>query len=145
MREKTWIIIITIILILGVVVGIALSKKEQPKTNTIVNEVQVNEVSNDISIANEVKENTVENIIENTTEQEELTHTETFSEDPKTEEQKAIDIVKKDYGTADNIEFFIEKAEDGRGRKIVEVIDSETTRVLAYYYVDVQHGTFDKQ
>ena len=53
-------------------------------------------------------------------------------------------MVKKDYGDRNNIEFSVEGM-DGKGRQIVVVRNSNTTEALAFYFVDVDNNTFDKQ
>ena len=125
------------------VVGLSLNKNVQ----TNANEIKQNEIVN--NVVNEVKENTIienkiENTIENKVENTQKQNTETFTEKPKTQEEKAILMVKKDYGDRNNIEFSVEGM-DGKGRQIVVVRNSNTTEALAFYFVDVDNNTFDKQ
>ena len=55
-------------------------------------------------------------------------------------EDKAIDLAKKKYGTSNGVYFRIEQIQSN-GVYIVSVRDSETTKDLAWYTVDVNNGT----
>ena len=140
------IICVIIIIVAGICVGIFFAQKGGTATNT-TNEIVQNEMANNIvnelkqtnTIKNEIVNNEVKNTVETT-----QTKTETFTEKPKTQEEKAIQTVKKDYGEGNNLEFSVEGM-DGKGRQIVVVRNSTTTEALAWYFVDVDNGTFDKQ
>ena len=67
-----------------------------------------------------------------------------FEESPKTAEEKAIDIAKKDFGTNSNATFSVEGI-DGNGNYIVAVRNSGTTEALAFYNVNVTSQTFTKR
>lgn len=108
---------------------------QNEQTNEQVNEVVSNEAKNDI--VNE-STNIVENVLENTT------SSETFEESPKTAEEKAIDIAKKDFGKNNNAQFSVEGM-DGNGNYIVAVRDTKTTEALAFYTVNVANKTFTKR
>ncbi len=141
MDKKTLIILITLIIIIGIICGIVFSKNSnknittntQKEENTITNE-EINNTTNEIK-QNEIEENNVSDDTQTTV---------TPEETQKTDKEKAIEIVKKDYGTSDNIKFNAEGT-DSKGRQIIVVRDIETTAALQFYYVDVSNGTFVKE
>lgn len=140
---------IVIVIILGIICGVALNKKteannknienELSENETFLNEETINEVTN--VIVNEEKENIAENVVENI---QENSSTETFEENPKTLEEKAIQIAKKDYGNGENIKFGVEGIDES-GRYIVTVRDANTTEALVFYFVNVSNSTFTKR
>lgn len=145
MNKKTLTIVIVLIIIIGIICGIAFSKKsnrnittntQKQEENTTTNE-EVNNITNEIE-KNEIEEN---NTVENT---QVTTTPEEPQETQKTDKEKAIEIVKKDYGTSDNIKFNAEGT-DSKGRQIIIVRDIDTTAALQFYYVDVSNGTFIKE
>ena len=102
------------------------------KTNantTIINEEKNNEVNENNEIVNEIinEENnqTVQNNVGNNT------STEIFNEEPATETQKAINIVKKDWGEDSNVKIAIDGINDN-GSYIVTVRNVNTTEALAF-------------
>ena len=58
--------------------------------------------------------------------------------------EKAIDIVKKDWG-ADSTVYFAQDGQKESGEYIICVRDTETTSAKAWYTVNVQTGTFVKE
>ena len=56
------------------------------------------------------------------------------------DEDKAIEMAKKEYGTTNGVYFRIEQIQSN-GVYIVSVRDNETTRDLAWYTVNVINGT----
>lgn len=113
-----------------------------------VNETQNNVVKNEI---NNVVENKMENnqVVNNTTVKEENNvtiekPTEVLQDNGATNEEKAINIVKKDWGTTENV-YFVTMGIDASGRYIVTVNQSSTTEALAWYAVDVVTGKFEIQ
>lgn len=146
--DKTWILIGAIIIAtIGIIAGILFignnsNKNNEVITNVIVNDVKANVITNTIvnKNINTIVENTaVENVTKNET------TTETFSEKPKTIQEKAILIAKNNYGEGSNIEFSVVQIDDGKGRVVVLVTDANTTQALAYYHVDVENNTFEIQ
>lgn len=144
MSKKVWIVIVVIIL-LGVICGIMLNKNS--KNTNSQNEEKILEVN---KIANQEVTNVVESEIVNemqetvTNSEKENSVTETFTEEPKTAEEKAIAIAKKDYGNEQGVKFGIEGI-DENGRYIVTVRNSDTTEALAFYFVNVTNSTFTKK
>ena len=135
MKRKTSIIIIIILVIMLIAIGIFMfgemnkgNSSKPTSTNTLNDEK--NEIANNT---------TIENTIENTT-----TSTETFEETPKTAEEKAISIVKKDWGEDKNVDIAIDGM-DSNGNYIVAVRDSSTTEAKAFYTVNTSSGTFTKR
>ena len=114
-----------------------LNSVEQGETNEILNEIVVNEIENTIS--NEVDNNTVKGNNNNTS-----STSETMQEDPKTAEEKAIEIVKEDWKAEKNVEFSIDGM-DGNGNYIVTVRNSSTTEALAFYNVNISTKKFTKR
>lgn len=146
--KKTLVILIVIIaIIIGCLFVFSNSKQEN---NNISNQEKVNkELNIENEEENELNQEVITNEIENTTIDEEETKenvvsSEVFEETPKTEKEKAIDIVKKDYGSSNNIEFSVEGI-DGNGSYIVTVRDTKTTQALAFYTVNVTDKTFTKR
>ena len=151
MKKSTVGIIIVIILMIIAIVVFAFNtntKKENTATNEEqnkveneqINEIQTNEIENNEIEDNEIKEN----IVENTTTVENRVSTETFEESPKTAEEKAVDIVKKDWQQSGNAEFSVEGL-DASGNYIVVVRNNQTTQALAFYNVNISNGTFTKK
>ena len=159
-KEKTiWIIaVIAIIIITTIVIFMVIKGSKTVETvnsNTLQNENVENEVE---EVKNEI--NMIENNVlleENNVKQEDTTSTETKQEQTSTEEitreevetiksndEKAIEIAKKDWGNANNVEFSVEGM-DGNGNYIVAVRDSKTTQALAFYTVNLENETFKKR
>ena len=148
MKRKTSIIIIIILVIMLIAIGIFMfgeinkgNSSKPTSTNTLNDEK--NEIAN--QIANEITENVLKNEIENNKKIENTTtSTETFEETPKTAEEKAISIVKKDWGEDKNVDIAIDGM-DSNGNYIVAVRDSSTTEAKAFYTVNTSSGTFTKR
>lgn len=146
MNKKILIILIILIIIIGIICGIAFSKNSNRNITTNTKKQEENTITNEEinNITNKLEENTIyeNNITENT--QTTTTTPEETQETQKTDKEKAIEIVKKDYGTSDNIKFNAEGT-DSKGRQIIIVRDIDTTAALQFYYVDVSNGTFIKE
>lgn len=105
-------------------------------TETVVNEQEQNIVQNEEVTTNTVQENVVTG-----------SSTETFEENPQTEEQKALDIAKKDWESTSNmgdstVYFDVDGIEpSGEYRVLV----TQDTKLIAYYMVNVSTGTFTKK
>lgn len=157
MKKVIW-ILIALVLVVGIAYFVTreLTKngnEENKVTNTSTstntqNNVKENKVTNTTTNKNNAVDNNttntvVDNSIANTTTNE--TSTETFDENPQTEEQKAISIVKKDWGANDvSVKISVEGINDN-GAYRVTVRDSATTELRASYKVDVKSGTFEKK
>lgn len=71
---------------------------------------------------------------------ESITTTETVT----SREEKAIELVKKEWGGTDGV-YFSNESIDQSGRYIVSVRNSRTTSLLAFYIVDVNTGIVTKK
>lgn len=162
---KTILLIVLVIIVIAVIAIFGsniLNKNENVnETQNSINEtnqnmqIEVNETENNVVNAtqnntteNEVENKQVENNIENnnTTTQNVVTNetTEVLQNDGASNEEKAISIVKSDWGTTENV-YFVTMGIDASGKYIVTVNDSSTTATLAWYLVDVVTGKFDIQ
>lgn len=146
-------IVILMIIVICVFAFVGNNKKENNAVNneeklneeTIIQNEQINEQINEQ--VNEVAENelvneTTSEVITNEPENT-LSSSETFEESPKTGEEKAIDIAKKDWKDDKNVNFTIQGM-DENGNYIVVVSDSETV-ALAFYTINVTDKTFTKR
>lgn len=143
--------IIILIVIIGVVLGISfLLKDKNPNTqgnsikNNIGNTADFNEILSDKVEENNVNEEVVNEESNNIANE---VSSETFEEEPKTEQEKAINIVKTDWtgnGNSQNVKFTSDGM-DTNGRYIISVRDKDTTEALAFYTVNVSDKTFTKR
>lgn len=153
MKKSTYVIIgIIIILMIAIICVFAFTGNNKKENNTNANTVQNKQNKNEVEnkqeyevMANEI-EKEIENTLTNETNENEVENTtssETFEESPKTAEEKAIDIAKKDWKDDKNVNFTIQGM-DGNGNYIVVVSDSETV-ALAFYTINVANQTFTKK
>lgn len=147
--NKKVLIIVIIVMVIGIICGIVFSKNSNKSitTNAKVNEIEENVIVNEETdnVVNQIEENIIEednNIVENT--QTITSSSETFVESPKSDGEKAIEIVKKDWGDTSGVTFN-NIATQPDGRQVITVNDVSTTKVLVYYYVNVSDGTFTKE
>ena len=146
MKKSLYIVVIIIIILICI---FASSSDNTSENNIIKNETKMNEIVKNNNIVNQVNDvvvNEVTNEITNETiinETENNVSTEKFEESPKTAEEKAIDIVKKDWGNSNNVNFSVQGM-DGNGNYIISVTDSNTV-ALAFYTVNVSNETFTKR
>lgn len=157
-KEKTiWIIaVIAIIIITTIVIFMVIKGSRTVETvnsNTLQNENVENEVE---EVKNEI--NMIENNVlleENNVKQEDTTSTETKQEQTSTEEitreevetiksndEKAIEIAKKDWGKDSKVVFVNDGMSKSTGRYIVAVRDATTRNAICYYHIDVNTGEF---
>ena len=138
-------LIIIALLIIVVIVGILIARKimndfkiEPTVSNKVINH-NVNSVKNEISntVSNETNNENANNT-ENTT----IENTE--PEKPKTELEKAIDIVKQDWGEDNNV-YYAEDGKTAKGEYIICVRDKNSTNALAWYTVNIAEETFVKE
>lgn len=159
--EKSTKIIVGILIIALIIMGIVLwtSKeeiKEADKQNSINqinitqsenNLVQNKEEDNENKIENIVSEDKQDEILNETTEVEDLTNTSQTVDNQKKEEnnnEKAINMVKNDWGADDSVSFKIdEQTEDGK--YVVSVVDKNTTKVIMWYDVDINNNTIQEK
>lgn len=153
---------IAVILIIAIVLVLKLvSLKKNDKTipvnsnqetnNTIKTEniIENNEVENEINKnVNEIvsEENEENNEKENVqpsqpvADSEQEVDKETI-EEIESNEEKAIRIAKENYGEKNSVYFSYEGIEEGKHK--VSVRDSNTTRTIREYYIDLEKETFE--
>ena len=164
MEKKKRIIAICIAVAL-VIITIALiaklisikNNKEKEVANTNENSIQSNIVENN-TIENNIIENdeenkTTENTVmeeekdpsENNTSvgEEEITKTEIEKE--KSNKEKVMEIVKKDWGDDDNVYFSSDDSASTNKEYVIYVRESKTTWEICKYTVNVENGTFVKE
>ena len=145
MKKSTLIIIVIILMLVAIVIFASTGIRNTENNSVSGKETKTNNEVENTEMKNE--QNIIENIIENTTENENIVEnvvtTETFEESPKTAKEKALDIVKKDWGEGANIEFTVDGIEGNN--YIVTVRNSQTTEALAFYTVNTNDGTFTKR
>ena len=101
----------------------------EDKNNENVNEEKNNQTNN------------IQNTASNAGE-EEVTKTEIEKEE--TDKEKALNLVKKDWGEDDNVYFTVESI-DGNGNYTIYVREGETTREISVYTVNLKTGKFTKE
>lgn len=120
------------------------------KNNIVENQIQNNIIENELE--NNVEENTIVNTVQEENNQtqnnnqkeetEEISKEELESEE--TNEEKAINIAKKDWGNDSTVYFrFARKNEDGK--YLVEVREEETTYLITTYIIDINTEKFVKE
>lgn len=151
MKKVTWIIIISLIILAGIICAVVYdqAKKAVPSANLDTN--NINNMQENDNLTNKVDNNETQNeIVQNEIIENEITSNtqEGENKEPennqKAEEEKAIQIVKKDYKQSENVEFSSEGT-DSEGNRIIVVRDPETTQALAFYYVNTSKSTFTKK
>lgn len=106
------------------------------------------------NIDNELVENHLDNksntMIENTQKQEDNKEEENVeeassgAESVTTREERAVALVKKEWGSTDGV-YFTSESIDSKGRYIVSVRDKKTTASLMFYVVDVDKKLVTEQ
>ena len=151
-NKKILYISIAIALAIGVILSIVLinkPKKEnvKPTSSNLVK----NEIKNQISNENEIDKSIVENkVTEENKVQEEIIVDEQQEvqidkiEKEEDNKQKAINIAKKDWGEDKTVYFTFEQIDDN-GNYIVYVRESNTTRDICWYTIDINNETFTKE
>lgn len=144
--KKAIIYIMAIILVaaLGVVIGRSIN------SSTSSNKVYSNSIDNKTKeqIKNEVK-NREENKISNSTtnnviEQPENNVDDKKEEEQKTDAEKAMDMVKADWGEDDGTVYFDEAEKTDDGEYIICVREKETTNAKAWYKVNIENETAER-
>ena len=119
------------------------SQPEENEDNTVNNENETSETnetntenvdSNNTSTSNEIKDE-INNDYVGVEETEQTTE--------KTDEEKVIELVKKEYGTEQGVTFNIMNVTDNIYN--VSVNDANTTGVLAWYSVDLSTNTITRE
>lgn len=151
MKSKigTFILIVVIVAVAGVMIWFAHKiiveqNGEFKPTNNVTNDVNKN-----ISNNTEKKENKVNNNVNNTNEENKTKEEQNniASENKNTgatNEEKAINIVKQNWGNSDGV-YFTTMGIDADGRYIVTVNDSTTTAIFATFAVNIETGEVAEQ
>lgn len=157
-KKKIIIIAVTIFLVILItLLTIKLIKIEKNKGKEVINlnknAIENNTVENNVQNEN-IKDKNNENVNEENNNQtntiqntasnagEEVTKTEIEKEE--TDKEKALNLVKKDWGEDDNVYFTVESI-DGNGNYTIYVREGETTREISVYTVNLKTGKFTKE
>lgn len=153
--KKKICIIIAIVLILFIIICLVydeMKTKPVDANTTNMNLVDentgldniINELFDDVT-TNEEVENEIEEKEDTNTEKNEENEEDTSSTESVTSKQeKAINLVKKEWGGDDGV-YFSNESIDSKGRYIVSVRDKGTTNSLAFFLVDVDRELVTKQ
>ena len=120
-------------------------KNGENVSNTISNEI----ISNSTFVKesnNVVKENTIseDNTEKENIEENKETPTVSSENIAMSREEKAIELVKKEWGGTEGV-YFSNESMDQNGKYIVSVRDQKTTNLLAFFTVDVDSETVKKR
>ena len=128
--------------------------KEEPVDANVTDTNLVDENTGLDNIINELFENVEKNMLNEQSKQNEEENLENEEENDKTpivttetvtsREEKAIELVKKEWGGTEGV-YFSNESIDQSGRYIVSVRNSRTTNLLAFYIVDVNTGIVTKK
>ena len=115
------------------------SKTENKGESNVKNTVNNNNiVENTIKVQNTVQE---ENIVQKEKTENTISNVTTNSQAPKEDNnQKAINMVKQDWGEDASVTFKIDEKKENE-KYVVSVVDKNTTEVLVWYDVDVKNNT----
>lgn len=110
-------------------------ENENVVNNTVKNEIKNNTVKEENNIdTNNINENTTSNVIGK-----EETDSEKEEDSSQTKEEKAINLVKKEWGSDDDSVYFNIANKNGN-KYTISVNSSATTEVIAWYDVDLDTG-----
>ena len=134
MKKTIIMVLIAIIgMAIGIVIGVNLGKEKE--TTPVASE---NVVENKVKNREEyIEKNEIENTIEN--------EEENVEEEPKTDLEKAIYIVKNDWGKDDTSVYYAEDGKTKKGEYIICVREKSTTKALSWYTVDITTGTYTRE
>lgn len=125
-------IVIAIIVVVGAYFGVKYFFNTQEASN---NNTNINNTNGNMAL---VENNTVENnIIENNT----VTENNDSEIESDSDEEKALAIVKKDWGSTDGVYFKVQ-AIDANGNYVISVNNADTTQVMEWYTVNPKTGEF---
>ena len=119
---------------------------KEAKSNIVNNEITTN-VNKTVKASSNVKENKIEKTDEKKIETQEIENNgETKKEEVEnqTNEEKAINAVKRAWGSEQGV-YFASMGIDANGRYIVSVNDSATSVVYGWYSVDIDTGEVKAQ
>lgn len=134
-KTVVYILAVIIVIIIGILLAVKVTNDFKVKPTSSNNIISNNETNN--VIANEVNNennNYIENYIEENTEPEKT----------KTDLEKAIDIVKEDFGDDSNV-YYAQDGKTSNGEFIICVRDKNSTAALAWYTVNIEDGTYTRE
>lgn len=144
--KKVIIFVLVVIIIIGAGIFVArkIVKDDETKltSQTRVNETKDNNVTgNNVNvITNTMPENEIKNNNNNEINTNETKPNENEEVEPQTDEERAIAIVKKEWGADNSVNFtFDHKTENGE--YVIAVRNSNTTAAIEWYIVDLSTGT----
>lgn len=162
-KIKTCIMIIVVLVVASIMVWFAhkIIMNADNTTNQGSSEInnikEINEVANYLVDNTENTSNKIENTAEEKTEEDNNNEEEKNTENEKTSdtttknsntgvsnEDRAISIVKKNWGSEEGV-YFTTMGIDAKGRYIVTVNDSSTTAIYASYAVNIETEEFEVQ
>ena len=153
---KRSVLIILIVILLFVIIWFVYDslKKEPVNANSVTTNITdknsgLDNVINDLfekADINEIDANLIGNTIDDNTNttNETVTNTGSSTTSVTSKEQKAVALVKKTWGDTEGV-YFSNMSIDNKGRYIVSVNDSKTTKTLAFFVVDVDKELVTKQ
>ena len=146
-KKYIYIVVIIIVIAAGVIIGVNI--KDNTKETSSRNVTNTNDGNNKVIVNQTInhKENNIENEIEQNTEDNNIAETPVADEEkftPKTDLEKAMDIVKKDWGEDSSV-YFAQDGQTQSGEYIICVRDTQTTNALAWYTVNTETGEFEKE
>ena len=149
-------IVIAIIVVVGAYFGVKyFFNTQEASNNTNINNtngnmalVENNTVENNIIENNTVTENNIveDNTVKNETKVTEENKNKVSSNNDSeiesdSDEEKALAIVKKDWGSTDGVYFKVQ-AIDANGNYVISVNNADTTQVMEWYTVNPKTGEF---
>ena len=156
---KNSLIVIAIVVVLFGIIWFVYDVFKKEPVDANVNANLADENTGLDNIINDLFENVqtneqIENVVENENitnnqkeEKQEDKTNEVISESTEsvtTREEKAVELVKKEWGSTDGV-YFSNESVDSQGRYIVSVRDKKTTASLAFYLVDVDKQLVTQQ
>lgn len=156
-KLKTGILIIVILIVAIIMIWCAyiiINSNDSSEIGSNItneqNEIETNSINSVKNTIEDVEENVEENNLENEVINEvnnnvtSTSPTEVTKNTGATNEEKAINIVKKNWGSEEGV-YFVTMGIDANGRYIVTVNDSATTAIYAWYAVNIETGEFQVQ
>lgn len=140
--------VLLIIVVIAIIVAVAYGgksfftdKKPTNSTNEVKknNVVMVNNTVDNNNKVNEVKENTTNEVKETSNVANEATNEVAKEEVSISDEEKALDLAKKAFGTTEGVYFRIEQPLNN-GIYDISVRDSNTTSAIKWYRVNTKTG-----
>ena len=145
--NKTAKIILGIVIAIIVVVGAYFGVKYFFNTQEASNNTNINNTNGNMALVeNNTAKNEANNEIKNETKVTEENKNKVSSNNDSeiesdSDEEKALAIVKKDWGSTDGVYFKVQ-AIDANGNYVISVNNADTTQVMEWYTVNPKTGEF---